>query len=401
MRIAEINMTHNGSTGKIMLGIAEVARKKGHQVWTFSPRYYQKGQNGIWPDIEGHHFFGSISENKLHHHLSKITGFHGYFSIRGTKELLHYLDEIHPDIIHLHNLHNWTINIPMLFSYIKKNKIRVVWTLHDCWAMTGQCPYFTMVKCDRWKEGCGNCPQIKVYPDALVDRTSYMWKKKKSWFTRIDNLTIVTPSEWLAKLVAQSYLGNYPIQVINNGIDLSVFHDQVECLPLEKQLQNKKIILGVAFDWGKRKGLDVFQRLAASLGEQYAIVLVGTNEDVDRILPQNIISIHRTANQQELAELYSSADVFVNPTREDNFPTVNIEALACGTPVITFATGGSPEIIDESCGVVVPCDKLDELKNAIETICNEKVCSSLACKARAQKYDMNDKFEEYVRLYEL
>ena len=145
----------------------------------------------------------------------------------------------------------------------------------------------------------------------------------------------------------------------------------------------------------------MFQRLAASLGEQYAIVLVGTNEDVDRILPQNIISIHRTANQQELAELYSSADVFVNPTREDNFPTVNIEALACGTPVITFATGGSPEIIDESCGVVVPCDKFDELKNAIETVCNEKVCSSLACKARAQKYDMNDKFKEYVRLYEL
>ncbi len=223
MRVVEVNMTHNGSTGKIMFGIADIARKKGHQVWTFSPRYYQKGQDGIWPEIDGHTYFGSVTENKLHLRLSQITGLHGFFSIMGTKQLLKKLDEIKPDVLHLHNLHNWTINLPLLFRYIKKHDIAVVWTLHDCWSFTGKCPHFTMVQCERWKTGCNRCPQVKEYPQSLVDQTKFMWKMKKRWFTGVKNMTIVTPSQWLAGLVKQSYLKDYPVQVINNGIDLNVF----------------------------------------------------------------------------------------------------------------------------------------------------------------------------------
>lgn len=400
MRIAEINMTHNGSTGKIMLGIAEVARQRGHDVWTFSPRYYQKGDNQIWPEIKGHTYFGTVKENKIHHHLSKITGYHGCFSKQGTKELINYLEKVKPDIIHLHNLHNWTINIPMLFSYVKKKNVQVVWTLHDCWAITGQCPYFTMEKCDKWKRGCGKCSQINVYPDALVDRTRFMWKKKKQWFNGIKNITLVTPSEWLANLVKQSYLGKYPIKVINNGIDLFVFRKCEEIFKEKYHLQDKKIVLGVAFDWGIRKGLDVFQKLAKTLDNSYQIVLVGTNENIDKVLPTNIISIHRTVNQQQLAEIYTAADVFVNPTREDNFPTVNIESLACETPVITFQTGGSSEMLDDTCGSVIECNDVDSLQKEIKKVCTQNLYSGPACRKRAKKFDMNKKFEEYVELYE-
>lgn len=239
MRIAEINMTHNGSTGKIMLGIADVARKKGHQVWTFSPRYYQKGQDGIWPEIEGHTYFGTVSENKLHLRLSQVTGLHGFFSVVGTKQLLKKMDEIKPDVIHLHNLHNWTINLPLLFGYIKKHDIAVVWTLHDCWSFTGKCPYFTMVQCERWKTGCSKCPQVKVYPQSKVDQTKLMWHLKRKWFTGIKNMTIVTPSQWLAGLVKQSYLKDYPVQVINNGIDLNVFKPTLENMGVNRKLEKR------------------------------------------------------------------------------------------------------------------------------------------------------------------
>lgn len=224
MHIAEINMIHSGSTGKIMFGIAEVARQKGHEVWTFSPRYYQKGQETKWPEIKGHTYFGTVAENKLHLRLSQLTGLHGCFSWLGTKELIRKLDGIQPDIIHLHNLHNWTINLPMLFKYIKKHDIAVVWTLHDCWSFTGKCPHFTVAQCVRWKTGCFDCPQVRQYPQSFVDQTKLMWKLKKSWFTGVKNLTIVTPSQWLAGLVKESYLKEYPIKVINNGIDLSTFH---------------------------------------------------------------------------------------------------------------------------------------------------------------------------------
>lgn len=400
MRIVQINMLHNGSTGKIMLNIANCARKQGHEVWTFSPIVHHMHSQMDTPRIAGHEYFGSRRENMIHRVFDRLFSLNGMFSYFGTKKLLRTLDQIKPDIIHLHNLHNLTVDLRGLFGYIKKNNIKTVWTLHDCWALTGRCPHYELAKCGKWKTGCGNCPQIKVYPPAYIDLTGLMWKLKRRWFTSIETMVITPPSQWLADQVKQSYLKDYPIQVIHNGIDLSVFKPTESDFRSQYGCENKKVILGVAFDWDKRKGLDVFIELSRRLPADYRIVLVGTDEKVEEKLPDNFIAIRRTQNQQELAAIYSAADVFVNPTRADTFPTVNIEALACGTPVVTFAVGGSGEMLNDTCGMVVPCDDIDAMVNAINEITEGKNHTHEACVRRAWEYDQYEKFAEYVELYE-
>lgn len=396
LKILSINTLPNGSTGNIMNQILNKAKEK-HEVISYYGNWYKK----INCKYSFSFSFGFYWENKLSAIVSKITGSYKFISFFGTQKLLRKITDFKPDIIHLHNLHLWVINISMLFKYIKKYNIPVVWTLHDCWAFTGRCPHFVIEKCDKWKNGCHKCTYNKeFYPAAYVDRTKTMWELKKKWFTGVRNLTIVTPSQWLADLVKQSYLKDYPVKVINNGIDLSVFKPSESNCREKYHITEKYIVLGVAFDWGKRKGLDVFIDLANKLSKDYKIVLVGTDEKVDKQLPKNIVSIHRTQNQQELAEIYAAADVFANPTREENFPTVNIESLACGTPVVTFKTGGSPEIIDENCGSVVECDDNIGLMNEIIRICETKPFTEESCLRQANKFDMSDRFQEYVELYE-
>lgn len=399
MKIAIINMLHFGSTGKIMLNIAETARATGHRARTFSPRYYQRWGKAVLPTIAHHTYFGSSLENAVHIALTRLTGLHGVFSWGETWQLLRELDRFQPDIVHLHNLHNLTICVPMLFSYLKRKQIPTVWTLHDCWAFTGQCPHFVLANCDKWKTGCHHCPQPKVMRRVLFDQSKTLWRLKKRWFSRFAQMQIVTPSQWLADLAAQSFLKQYPIKVINNGIDLTVFRPAESNFRKKHSLNAEKVILGVAAGWEIRKGLDVFIRLAEELPDEYRIVLVGTNDRIDKELPKKIISIHQTMNQQELAEIYSAADVYVNPTREDNYPTVNMEAIACGTPVITFRTGGSPEIPDDTCGCVVEIDDVEAMKAEIIRICTEKPYSVEQCLERAKSFDRNAKFDAYVKLY--
>ena len=401
MRIAEINMMQSGSTGKIMFGIASCAKHVGVTVRTFSPRfYYKRYQKAPTSKVAGHTYFGIAEENLLHKAIARACGSENYGSFFGTLQLVRTLKAFQPDIVHLHNLHNYTIHLPLLFHYLKRSGTRVVWTLHDCWAITGKCPHFTMVKCGSWKMGCSHCPQLRTYPRYYIDQTRRIWNMKRRLFTGLKDMVIVTPSEWLADLARQSFLNVLEIRVINNGIDLSIFRPTASDFREKHGIPaDKPILLGVAFDWGERKGLDVFVKLAEDFEDAYQIVLVGTDDRTDAQLPANIISIHRTQNQQELAEIYSAADVFVNPTREENFPTVNMEALACGTPVITFKTGGSPEIIDETCGVVVPCDDIQALEDAIRYVVNEKPFSAESCRKRAEQFDMRDKFAEYVDLY--
>ena len=401
MRIAQINMLTYGSTGKIMLQIARNARQHGHLVKTFSPVEFSRFGKKDTPKIDGHMEFGSFWENGFHHYCGTLLGADGCFSQQGTRQLIRELEAFQPDIIHLHNLHGFRQNLPMLFHYIKKHNIRVIWTLHDCWAFTGHCPYFTIEKCDRWKTGCHHCPQPRVYPKMYLDTSRIMYKMKKKWFCGVSDMTIVTPSQWLADLAKQSFLKEYPVEVINNGINLSVFQPTPSNFRERHGIgKDTFLLLGVAFGWGERKGLDIFIKLAKRLDSSYQIVLVGTDDRVDAQLPTNIISIHRTQNQQELAEIYSAADLLVNPTREENYPTVNMESIACGTPVLTFRTGGSPEILDETCGSVVECDDLDAMEREIRRICADRPYSLEACLERAKSFDMNTKFEEYVRLYE-
>lgn len=393
--LVSVNLGNFGSTGGIMRGISKLAGSNGYCAYQAFPR--GKDEKDI---IERDIIISNDISKHINQRLGWITGFNGCFAYFATQKLIKKLRAIAPDIIHLHNLHNCYIHLPSLFRFIKKQNIPAVWTLHDCWAFTGQCPYFTDVGCEKWKAGCGGCPQYKNYPESIYDNTKTMFLMKKKWFTGVPSMTIVTPSEWLASLARESYLKEYPIKTINNGIDLSVFKPTDSDFREKHQCEGKFLLLGVAFGWGRRKGLDVFLELAKRLDERYQIVLVGTDDEVDKLLPSNIISIHRTKNAEELAALYSAADLFVIPTREDNFPTVNMESLACGTPVLTFNTGGSPEMIDEKTGSVVPCDDVDALYNEILDISASGRFSSEDCVERAKLYDRNTKFSEYVELFD-
>lgn len=394
--VLSINLGNFGSTGGIARGINAVAIKKGFCAYLAYPWDPNNG-----PQEKNDIIIGSKFGRRASIALGRFTGFNDCFSVFATIKFLRRIDTIKPDIIHLHNLHNCYINLPILFNYIKKKKIPVIWTLHDCWAFTGKCPYFSLVACDKWKTGCCECPQVNRYPSMIVDRSKTMWKLKNKCFKGIENMTIVTPSKWLAELIKESYLKDYPVQVINNGIDLAVFHPVASNVRERLGITEKYIVLGVAFDWGEeRKGLDIFIELANLLSNDYQIVLVGTNDEIDTKLPNNVISIHRTKNLDELVAIYSSADLFLNTTREDNYPTVNLEALACGTPVLTFDTGGSPEVINDSCGQIVSTNGIDETIKKIIQIRKKGSCISQYCMNRVSSLDKTIKFCEYVELYE-
>ena len=395
MIVSMINTVDYGSTGKIMLQLKTVAESKNYSVATFSRRWIFKAKKK-----NNHHFFGFAIENLFHRLLSPLFGCESLMSFWGTLSLCKQLKKNGTELIHLHNIHGHYLCFPILFRFIKKNHIPIIWTLHDCWSFTGRCPHFLMTKCDKWISGCNDCPYPRnFYPQAYIDTSRMMWKLKRKSFIGIEKCILTTPSQWLANLVKKSFLKDYPVNVIHNGIDLSVFKPTESLFREIYGLVHKKILLGVAFGWGKRKGIDVFVELSKRLPNEYKVVLVGTSDRVDALLPKNILSIHRTQSQKELAEIYSAADVFVNPTREDNYPTVNMEALACGTPVVTFKTGGSPEILDESCGSVVDCDDVDAMELEIRRICEKKVFFKNACLKRAKLFDMNNRFEEYVDLY--
>lgn len=397
MRVVQINGGVFGSTGKIMFGIAKTSEKYGIDTFCAAPI---TATNRLSKPEREYYKIGSYYARKASAFFDRILSNQGVIARRATKKMIRVIDRFSPDIIHIHNIHGGFLNFELFFKYVKSKKIKLVWTFHDCWPFTGHCPYFTIVKCDKWQTSCERCPQPKIYPKMYVDTSKAMYRKKKEWIGSLDNLTVVTPSRWLAELAAQSFFKDHQIKVINNGIDLSVFYPRESNFKKKYGIEDKYMLLGVSFDWGYRKGLDVFIELSRRLDLSYQIVLVGGDDNIDKQLPSNIISIHRTTNQIELAEIYSSADLFVNPTREENYPTVNMESVACGTPVLTFRTGGSPEIIDETCGSVVDVDDVDAMYDEIIRICNQKPYSQNSCLSKAKTYDMNDKFKEYVELYE-
>lgn len=390
MKVVQINaVCGKGSTGKIAVAISELLSKNGIENYIM----YALGTSDYPLAIK----YASKFDLKINALKSRIFGNLGFCGKNVTNKIIKNLEDIKPDIVHLHNIHSHNVHLEMLFDYFKKTKIKVYWTFHDCWAITGYCMYFDMVGCEKWKTSCRNCSQRKVF-SWFTDKSKRLFERKKELFSGLD-LTIITPSKWLASIVKQSFLKDYEIIVINNGIDLSVFKPTDSDFKKSNNIEDRFVILGVAHDWEKRKGLDVFIELSKRLSEDYKIVLVGTNEGIDKILPNNILSIHKTQNQKELAEIYSSADVFVNPTREENFPTVNIEALACGTPVVTFNTGGSPEILDESCGIVVEKDDVYALEKAIVRVVEEKPFLSESCINRAKSFTSSERFLDYVKLY--
>jgi glycosyltransferase involved in cell wall biosynthesis len=393
-----INSTANtGSTGRIAEEIGQIAIAAGWESYIAYGRHARTSQSELIK-------IGSDWDIRVHGLQTRLFDRHGLASTAATREFVEQIKKIKPDIIHLHNIHGYYINIEILFRYLKDANIPVVWTLHDCWPITGHCAYFTFVECDKWKTQCFSCPQKKDYPGSFfLDRSKQNHKQKRKLFTSVNDMTIVPVSNWLADIVKQSYLKDYPIRVINNGIDVNVFSPQSGGgIRLKYRLADKFVLLGVATEWGRRKGLHDFIELSKTLKDDEIIVLVGLKEDQIKILPENIIGITRTESTQELAEFYSSADVFVNPTWEDNFPTTNLEAMACGTPVITYETGGSPEAIDELTGIVVEQGNIHKLMEAIKQIKEKgKQSYSEACVKRAHRlYRKEDRYREYIELYE-
>lgn len=383
-----------GSTGRICTDIADQLAQEGNEVRIaygrgIVPEKYRKYAVKTGTKI-------GVYANGLKARLFDNEGFNAK---RSTKKLIKWVKKYNPDVIHLHNLHGYYLNVEILFGYLKTCGKKIVWTLHDCWAFTGHCSHFTIAKCERWKAHCLNCPQRTSYPKSFTDRAMRNYDKKRALFTQVPDLTIVTPSKWLAGLVKESFLKEYPVEVINNGIDLNVFNPTPGDFKERYGLQDKKIILGVASVWDKRKGFDDFLKLAERIDDTYRIVLVGVNRKQIKRLPENVIGIQRTNNVTELAEIYTAADVFFNPTHEDNYPTVNLEAQACGTPVLTYNTGGSPECISIISGTVIECDDIDAMQKEIERICETKPFTKENCLIQSRQFEKNERFQEYVDLY--
>lgn len=398
MKVVEINVVPYGSTGMIANEIKKICIDEKNCDSYFCYSWTKKRKRKVKEnELLIGTFFGKVS----HMILSRITGNELSYSYIDTLLFIKKLKKINPDVVHLHILHSWYINVPLLFKYFYENDIKVVWTFHDCWAFTGHCPHFEMANCFKWKLNCNNCPIYNEYPMSFFDNSEKMYNFKKKWFTYLkkENLYVVTPSKWLANYASNSFMKKYSINVINNGIDLNVFRPLVSDFRNRYNCQNKIIVLGVALDWGKRKGLDIFINLSKDLSPKYQIVLVGTTDKIDQSLPSNIISIHKTQNREELVKIYSAADVFVNPTREDTFPTVNIESIACGTPVIAFNTGGCPEIINEKCGFIVEKNNYNELKNCIENNKDIKNKFTNNCVEEAKQFDAKLKYLEYYNFF--
>lgn len=386
MKIVQINTFSNKSTGTIMMSIHDALLNEGiesYVVWGRGRKANNK--NEIYMN------------DKLgvycHVLYTRITGKTGFLSKRNTKKLIQKLDEIKPDIIHLHNIHGYYINIEILFNYIKKNNIKVVWTLHDCWAFTGHCTHFDMVKCNKWKKECNICIQKNIYPKSFKDSSNWNYKKKKDIFSDLD-MTIVTPSKWLENLVKQSFLKNYKVKVINNGIDTNIFKPRNSDFRIKYNLENKKIILGVASDWSEKKGLNDFILLSQKLNDEFKIVLVGLNKKQIKKMPNNIIKLEKTNSAIELAEIYSSSDIYFNASKEETFGMTTIEALSCGIPVIVYNCTALPEIIKNNNGFVVNEGKIQEVINAINIIAKKE--KKIFFKNEYTKFNMT---KNYIDLY--
>lgn len=398
MKFLFINMTFSsGSTGRIVQDIASVLRDKGHSCYIV----YAQG------DIKNDVVYPVTSKfcQNISIIQTRLFGHHGLNNNHATKKLIKWIDDVNPDVIHLHNIHGFYLNYEVLFKYLYDKDKKVIWTLHDCWSITGHCASFDYINCIKWINGCEKCPQLQLYPISFCDQSKYNYQKKKFLFTKMNkkNLYLTVPSEWLNKKIKKSYLGNYDIKTINNGINVNVFRI-IKSNKYRKRykLENKKIILSVMFGYNKRKGVDDLNKLAEIIDHTYKIILVGIEKKDSSKVNKNIIVIPKTDNQEELVKLYNEADVFVNLTLEEVFGMTNIEALACGTPVVTYNSGGCKECIDDNTGFLIEKHDVYDCFDKIKFICNnDSYFNADLCRERVLKLFTKEKMiEKYLSLYE-
>lgn len=397
MRVLQINLAYaKGSTGKIVKSIAEKLVSDGHEAYAVYS-YGKEKDEFLYPMKNIYTLYMGVIRDRLF-------GRSGFYDKRVTKKLIKWIDKVHPDIVHLHNIHGFYLNIEILFRYLRDNNIPIIWTLHDCWSITGHCAYFDCVNCEKWKTGCFSCEQLKYYPIAYVDRTKKNYQEKKRIFTSISekNLTLVVPSDWLKSIIKESYLKKYAVKRIYNGIDLDIFTSRESNFKEKHNILKRKMILAVCFGYNERKGILDLNILAEKLDDTYQLVLVGVSEKYRKHFDERIMLIPKTDSQEELADIYSAADVFINLTYEDVLGLVNLEALACGTPVITYRSGGCPECIDDTTGIVIDKGNIEALSTAIKNIVKkDKNLYYHHCVNRAAAYfDQRDMVSEYIQLYE-
>ena len=387
--------TNKGSVGRIAEQIGETVLENG---WS-SYVTYARGNNPSTSEVIR---IGSKFDVYWHGFETRILDNHCFSSTSATKDLIKTIKEIKPNLIHLHHLHGYFINIEILFNYLKESKIPVVWTFHDVWSITGHCTHFDFVGCDKWKTQCHHCEQKKEYPKSLIfDRSRQNYIDKRRIFNSVDNLTIVSVSKWLDKVVGQSFLNNLSREVIYNGVDIDLFRPQVTNVRDKFKIEDKFLIVGVATTWDKRKGFEDFMKLSKKLNQDDIIILVGLSISQIKSLPSNIIGIERTESQQELSGLYCAADLFMNLSVEETFGLTTAEALACGTPALVYDATACPELVDENSGFIVKKNDIDDLVNKVNLIkIKKKKSYTNACRSRAVSlFNKKERCLEYLELY--
>lgn len=397
-KLLQINSVVNkGSTGRIAEQIGSFVINKG---WESYIAYGRSAGISTSNLIR----VGDNWDQKLHGLQTRLFDRHGLASATATFKLVKEIQSINPDIIHLHNIHGYYLNYKILFDFLEKQSIPIVWTLHDCWAFTGHCTYFSDINCLKWQTHCSKCPKKKNYPGSLfLDNSFYNFEYKKQYFNKLSNLTIVTVSHWLASMVKQSFLSKHPLQVIHNGVSLSDFYPTANTVELNAKygFNNRKVLLAVATSWSKNKGWEDYIKLAELLPADYVIVLVGVTRKQKSLLPSGIIGIERTENLQELAKLYGHANVLLNLSYQETFGMTTIEAAACGTPAIVYNATASPELVSDETGIIVEPGNIPGVLKAIEEIASkDKHYYIQTCRNYVlNNFNKEDRFKDYFELY--
>lgn len=393
MKVLQINSVCGiKSSGRICTDIASFLEENGH---TCKIAYGR--EDCPEPLSRFAHKFTNEFDVRVNALFARIFDNAGFGTKRATKKLIKWIDEYNPDIIHLHNLHGYYINVKVLFNYLKSKDVPVIWTLHDCWSFTGHCAYFDFVDCHKWVDGCFNCPQKSEYPASfLFDKSKSNYSRKKSLFSTLKNLTLLTPSRWLSESVKGSYLKDFPVQVLNNGVDTNFFKPTESNFREKYGIDDKKMLLGVASVWDRRKGLDDFVELSKRLDDSYKIVLVGLNKEQMSSIPSNIIAIPRVLEASEIAEIYSAADIYLNLSVEETMGLTTVESLACGTPVIVYDRTAVPEFVEGTCGAVVRAGDIDALLEQIKSL----NIDSNSCVKAASNFEKRNRYSLLLKLYE-
>lgn len=398
--LLQINsVVNSGSTGRIAEEIGQTALAAG---WRSVIAY---GRAPHRPSASELIRIGSARDVRLHGLRARIFDDAGFGSRRATEAFIRAAEKLNPSVVHLHNLHGYYLNVDVLFRWLARSGVPVVWTLHDCWPFTGHCAYFSVSRCVRWKNGCFSCPQTRSYPASFVfDRSRKNWEQKRELFSSVKNMTLVPVSDWLAGIARGSFLGDKKIHRIYNGVDTEIFSPKADTASVRKKygLGDRFVVLGCATSWGERKGLRHYVELAERSNDDFAVVMVGVDDRLKRELPERIVSISRTESTEDLASLYSAADVVLNLSYEETFGMTTVEGFSCGTPGIVFRATASPELITPETGFVVEQGDVDGVLAAIEAIRSRgKAAFSSACRARALAcFDKRERWADYLALYE-